>query len=149
MDIPTACPVCGGYSLTQDDQSARMLAVSEVLTVKVLEVIGKRIVRNERSRFAHLHGTPFHEAHTLWPMESDPEVTILLRGAWDVVPAMMSTHGNCGEASPEQVTSMLDDYVHDLVLTGTKHSVEELAYRFRTVLGMPVYYRTPCYSAAS
>lgn len=144
MDVPTSCPVCGAFSLTQDDQSSRLLAVSEVLTTKVLEVIGKRIVRNERSRFARLSGTPFHEAHTLWPMESDAEVSVLLRGAWDVVPAMMSTHGNCCEVTPEQVTSMLDGYVHDLVLTGTPHSIEELAYRFRSVLSMPVYFHSPC-----
>ena len=38
---------------------------------------------------------------------------------------------------------MLDEYVHDLVITGTPHGTPELQYRFETRLGLPVYDRTP------
>jgi hypothetical protein len=34
---------------------------------------------------------------------------------------------------------MLDEYVHDLVITGTPHSLGELHYRFENRLGLQVY----------
>ena len=136
---PGVCPVCGGRTLAPEGASSALLAVCDVLAVTVLERIGKRIMRNgrDRARFALLGSRPFFIAHTIWPA-SDEYVTRALHGAWDVVPALLDTHGCCGVTSI-QVTRMLDDYIHDLVLTGTEHCIGELAYRFESRLGLPVY----------
>lgn len=137
MDIPTACPVCGAYSLTQEGSSSALLAVCDVLVLKALETAGKWIVRSDRSRFRTLGTRPYFLAHTLWQPE-EMIVTKALRGAWDVVPALLDGHGCCGVTS-RQVTEMLDGYVHDLVITGTAHTLRELSYRFSDRLGLPVY----------
>jgi len=138
-DLPSPCPVCGAYSLAPEGQTSALLAVCDVLTYKALEVMGKWIVRAERSRFRTLGTRPWHVAHTIWP-PSEATVNKALKNAWDVVPAMLDTHGCCGVTS-RQVTDMLDSYVKDLVITGTEHTFDELQYRFVTRLGLPVYAR--------
>ena len=148
MDIPTQCPVCGAYSISHDTHAAALLAVCDVLVVKTLETIGKRIVRAERSRYRVLGGRPWHLAHTLsdgegrpWRM-SDHEVGKSLAGAWDVVPALLETHAQgCCEVTARQVQAMLDQYVRDLVVTGTGHNLDDLCYRFVRDLGLPVWLR--------
>jgi hypothetical protein len=129
------CPVCGASSLTPEREMGSLLAVCDVLVVKALEQVGRRIVRDERSRFRTLGTRPWHVVHTIWS-PADGEVTKILKGAWDVVPAMLDAHGCCGVTSV-QVTAMLDDYVHDLVITGTFHTLTELNYRFDSRLGLP------------
>jgi hypothetical protein len=131
------CPCCGAYSLTHEQETAALLAVCDVLVVKALEAVGKRVVRAERSRFRTLGSRPYHEAHTIWQPD-DAEVGKALRSAWDVVPAMLDSHGCC-DTTPRKVTAMLDSYVHDLVITGTPHRLVELEYRFTTYLGIPVW----------
>jgi len=135
--LPSPCPVCGAYSLAPDTDRSALLAVCDVLVTKALETMGKWIVRADRSRFRALGTRPWHVAHTLWPV-ADEIVDKALRGAWDVVPAMLDSHGCCGITS-RQVTAMLDEYAHDLVVTGTEHSVDQLRYRFESRLGLPVY----------
>jgi len=137
MEIPSVCPVCGAYSLAPEGDTSALLAVCDVLVLKALEAMGKWIVRIERSRHRALGTRPFYLAHTLWP-PSDDIVTRALRGAWDVVPALLDGHGCC-DVTSRQVTEMLDSYVHDLVITGTAHQLPELAYRFTNSLGLPVY----------
>lgn len=137
MEPPSPCPVCGAYSLTQDGQASALLAVCDVLVIKALETMGKWIVRAERSRFRVMGTRPWYVAHTFWQPD-DHTVDKALKNAWDVVPAMLDTHGCCGVTS-RQVTVMLDSYVHDLVITGTEHTIYELAYRFVNALGLPVY----------
>lgn len=140
MNPPTACPVCGAYSITQEGQSSALLAVCDVLVLKALEKIGSRIVRQVRSRHHSIGSQPIHTAHTIWP--SDDETTEkALKGAWDVVPALLDGHGWSEVTAPEIVT-MLDGYVHDLVITGTHHTVEELQIRFTQRLHLPVYINT-------
>lgn len=142
MDAPRhPCPVCGAYSLTNDGQASALLAVCDVLVVKALEHMGKWIVRADRRRFRGLGTRPYFVAHTMWQPD-EAMVTKALRGAWDVVPAMLDVHGCC-DVTSLQVTTMLDDYVHDLVITGTPHSITELYYRFECRLGLPVYLRSP------
>lgn len=135
--IPSPCPVCGAYSLAPDHDVSTLLTVSNVLVFKALEAMGKYIVRAERARFKLLGNRPFHEAHTLWQAE-DKTVDKALKNAWDVVPALLDVHGCCGVTSTE-VTRMLDDYVHDLVITGTPHTLDELAWRYEAKLGLPVF----------
>lgn len=141
MTTPAECPVCGAYSLSPDSRVSALLAVCDVLCLKALEAMGKWIVRIDRARFNLMEGRHWYEAHTLWQVD-DEIVDKALRGAWDVVPAMMDNHGFEGVTSGE-VTEMLDSYVHDLVITGTPHSVEELAYRFQSRLHLPVYCEEP------
>lgn len=136
-NLPSPCPCCGAYSLSPDSDTTALFAVCEVLTVKSLEQMGKWIVRAERSRFRALGTRPFYVAHTLWPPE-EATVRKALRNAWDVVPALLAVHGtHCG-VTPRQVTTMLDEYVRDLVITGTEHKQDELAYRFGDRLGIPL-----------
>lgn len=110
-----------------------LVAVGDTLTVKVLETLGKRLVRTKRSRYQVIGESPFHLAHTVWQVD-DEEATKALRGAWDVVPLLIQRHcQECG-VDAAAVVEVLDDYVHDLVITGTPHHAEELAYRFGTRL---------------
>lgn len=134
--IPTPCPCCGAYSLAPDAQTVTLVAVCDVLVVKALERVGAFLIRGERSRYQVARGKATHTVHTIW-QAADDITDRALRGAWDVVPAVIDTHGCCGITSL-QVSTMLDDYVHDLVLTGTEHTLLELEYRFRSRLGMPV-----------
>ncbi|QDH93070.1 hypothetical protein QDA02_gp95 [Microbacterium phage Margaery] len=134
--IPSVCPCCGAYSLAPDAETVTLVAVCDVLVVKALERVGAFLIRGERSRYQASRGKAVHTVHTMW--QAEDEITErALRGAWDVVPAVLDAHGCCGVTSL-QVTAMLDDYVHDLVLTGTEHALPELEYRFRSRLGMPV-----------
>jgi len=121
------CPCCGEASL---------LAVCDVLVLKALETMGKYIVRVERSRYNVLGNRPKHLAHTIW-QPTDDVVDKALKGAWDVVPALLVNHSCCDVASFD-VVNMLNDYVHDLVITGIPHSLSELDYRFRYRLGVVV-----------
>lgn len=131
------CPCCGSYSgATLSTQSSALLAVCDVLVVRALEVMGKRIVREDgkRNRFSVLDGRPWHIAHTLWA--PDPNmIRKALQGAWIVVPAMLDSHGCCG-VTAQAVTRMLDRYVADLLLTQTAHTLAELRYRFATELSI-------------
>lgn len=132
---PAPCPVCGSYSgSTLGQQSSALLAVCDVLVVQALASVGKRIVREERSRFARLGNRPWHVAHTQWtPIARD--IDRGMAQAWDVVPAFLDVHGCCGVTS-RQVTEMLDSYVRDLLLTGTAHHLSQLRYRLETRLGI-------------
>lgn len=138
--LPSTCPVCGAYSLAPDANMSALLAVCNVLVVKALETMGKWIVRAERSRFRVLGTRPWHEAHTIW-QPTDATVTKALKSAWDVVPAMLDMHGCC-DVTARQVTDMLDEYVHDLAITGTLHDLDELRWRFTDRLGLPVFDHT-------
>lgn len=134
--VATACPVCGSFSGRALAQPPALLAVCDVLVVWALGAVGKRIVRADRSRHSRMGTRPWHLAHTVWrPDEGMTDKA--LHGAWDVVPAMLEGHGCCGVTS-RQVTTMLDAYVRDLLVTGTEHSLVELRYRFEDRLGIPL-----------
>jgi hypothetical protein len=130
------CPCCGAADGAV--ASPVLLAVCDVLCVKALETMGKWIVRADRARFHEisLAGLPLHQAHTRWQV-TDLIVDKALRGAWDVIPAMLSSHGCCG-VTADDVTACLNEYVHDLAITGTPHALAELHYRFETRLHLPV-----------
>lgn len=135
--IPSPCPCCGAYSLAPDTNTTILVAVADVLTVKALERVGAFLIRGSRARYDAAKGIPLHLVHTHWPA---PDVLTerALRGAWDVVPALLDSHGCCDVASAD-VIATLDDYVHDLVITGTPHSVHGeggLEYRFVSRLGL-------------
>lgn len=137
VPVPVApCPCCGAYSGATLATASPLLAVCDVLVIRALEVAGKRIVRAERSRFRTLGTRPWHVAHTIWRPD-EQAVHKSLDHAWDVVPALLDVHGCCN-VTVRQVTQCLDCYAEDLLITGTAHSLEELRYRFETVLGIPM-----------
>lgn len=133
---PAPCPLCGSLSgSTVAMQSSALLAVCDVLVVRALEAIGKKIIRQERSRFSRFGHRPWHEAHTVWAPPREDMVERDLSNAWEIVPAMLDVHGCCGVTS-RQVTLTLDSYVRDLLVTGTAHHVTELRYRLESRLGV-------------
>lgn len=115
-----------------------LLAVVDVLVMKALEKMGNYIIRAERSRYHAMAGLPAYVAHAKWPA-TDAIIDKALKGAWDVVPYVLDTHGSNFRINPELVTKTLDNYVHDLGVTGSLHDLHELAYRMRAYLGLPVY----------
>lgn len=116
---------CCGYTPAES-----LVAVCDVLVIRALEMVGKRIVRSDRSRYNRLGNRPWHQAHTLWRPEQNM-VDKALAGSWDVIPAMLQNHGG-GLVTSMQVQDMVDSYVRDLLVTGTPHSLDQLRYRFET-----------------
>jgi hypothetical protein len=117
-----------------------LLAVCDVLVVKALEKMGTYIVRAGATRgrwneFEQL-GLPTHLAHTVWP-PSDSIVTKATKGAWDVVPLILDTHGKKFDAAV--AVAILDKYVHDLAVTGAQHDLNVLAHRLRHGMGLPTF----------
>lgn len=133
---PGACPVCGAITLVPSSSASTLLAVCDVLVRKALEQLGKYLVRASRPRFRQLGNRPWLLAHTLWTPD-DAMVSKALRGAWDVVPALLDIHGCCGITSV-QVVDMLNVYVHDLAVTGMAHDISLLHARFVNGLNLPV-----------
>jgi hypothetical protein len=135
--IPSPCPCCGAYSLAPDVQTVTLVAVADVLVVKALERVGSFLLRGQRSRFMQARDTPLHMVHTIWNAPDDL-TSKALRGAWDVVPALVNNHGCCGVPASDIVRT-LDGYVHDLVLTGTPHTldgIDGLTCRLESHLGL-------------
>lgn len=127
------CPCCGTAHVSVGDP---LVAVCDVLVLRALELIGKRVVRFERSRYQRMNGRPWHEAHLLWPADRKA-VDQGLAEAWDQVAPLLAEHGCCG-ATPEQVALVLDRYVRDLCAVMQGHSTEELRYRLSAYVGVPV-----------
>lgn len=125
------CPCCGAVWHEGDP----LVAACDMLVLRALELVGKRLVRVERSRFRDLGGRPWHQAHTLWTPETS-QVEKGLADAWTSVGAVLSEHGCCG-LTPHQLTVVLDRYVRDLLTTGQAHDVAELRYRLSAYLGVP------------
>lgn len=108
-----------------DDRS--LIAACDVLVLRALELIGKRIVRVDRSRFGRLNGRPFHEAHLLWQPDQS-QIDRALETAWDLVPHVVRVHGR-PDVSAAEIRLVLDRHVRELVKSTRGHDVTELAYR--------------------
>lgn len=127
------CPCCG---TTRVSTGEPLVAACDMMVLRALELVGKRVVRFERSRYQRMNGRPWYEAHVLWRPD-DRMVAKGLAEAWVSVPWVLSEHGCCG-ATPEQLTLVLDRYVRDLCATGQGHSTDELRYRLAAYCGIPV-----------
>lgn len=123
---PLVACACCGHAVTDD---LGLVAACDVLVLRALEVVGKRIVRVDRSRFKRLGAAPFHHAHLMWQPD-DEMLAKALAGAWDHVPQIVQDHARL-DVSPRQVELVLDRYVRDLVRGTRGHAVEELRYRLR------------------
>lgn len=134
----TVCQCCGqpapaGQPTTPVNPEAALTAACDVLVMRALELLGKRIVRSERSRFRRMGDRPFHEAHVLW--QPDPSmVDKALADAWTTVEQVLTDHGCCG-VTVDQLTLVLDRYVRDMVVTMRGHSLQELRYRLGVYVG--------------
>lgn len=131
----------------RDVDATALLAVVDVLVVKALEAVGKRIVRANRARFNALKGRPFHEAHVLWPTDI-VTVSKATKGAWDVVPALLDNHG-CPGIESGRVVTLLDAYVSQVATHGVPHRLERLVSALRYVLPENAIIRTPSLNRAS
>lgn len=131
----------------QDVDATALVAVVDVLVVKALEAVGKRIVRADRARFNALKGRPFHEAHILWPTDI---ITVrkATRGAWDVVPALLDNHG-CPGVESGRVMTLLDAYVTQVATHGVPHRLDRLVTALCYVLPENALIRTPSLNRAS
>ena len=131
----------------QDVDATALVAVVDVLVVKALEAVGKRIVRADRARFNALRGRPFHEAHVLWPTDIIT-VSKATKGAWDVVPALLDNHG-CPGVESGRVVTLLDAYVSQVATHGVPHRLDRLVRALRYVLPENALIRTPSLNRAS
>ena len=131
----------------QEVDATALVAVVDVLVVKALEAVGKRIVRADRARFNALKGRPFHEAHVLWPTDV-VTVSKATKGAWDVVPALLDNHG-CPGIESGRVVTMLDAYVTQVATHGVPHRLDRLVTALRYVLPENALIRTPSLNRAS
>lgn len=120
----TVCECCGSPTVAESDP---LVAACDMLVLRALELIGKRIVRLDRSRFARIGTRPFHEAHLMWQPD-DKAIDQALADAWGSVELVLSEHGCCG-ITVDQLTLILDRYVRDLCVTMQGHSTTELRYR--------------------
>lgn len=131
----------------RDVDATALVAVVDVLVVKALEAVGKRIVRADRARFNALKGRPFHEAHCLWPTDIIT-VSKATKGAWDVVPALLDNHG-CPGVESGRVVTLLDAYVSQVATHGAPHRLDRLVTALRYVLPENALIRTPSLNRAS
>lgn len=131
----------------RDVDATALVAVVDVLVVKALEAVGKRIVRADRARFNALKGRPFHEAHVLWPTDIIT-VSKATKGAWDVVPALLDNHG-CPGVESGRVVTLLDAYVSQVATHGVPHRLDRLVTSLRYVLPENALIRTPSLNRAS
>ena len=118
-------------SLPLDRQSdlRTLAAACDMAVIRALELVGKRVTRDQRSRFGALNksGKDWHEAHTIWRPEP-PQVDAALAGAWSVLPRLLNDHGCCSLERPA-LHRVLDDYVRDLVFAQKPHTFEDLEKR--------------------
>lgn len=124
------CPTCG-----RPPEGDVLVAACDVLILRALELVGKRLVRVDRSRYARLGDRPWHDAHLVW--QADEAMTDrALRDAWTTVPAVVREHGCC-DLTPDELRRVLDRYARDLIAAGRGHDVDELRMRLSAYLGLP------------
>lgn len=104
-----------------------LAAAADALVLRALELIGKRLVRVDRSRFSRMGDLAFFEAHLLWQPDSEM-LDKALAGAWDVLPRLIQDHAH-PDVNPQEVRLTLDRYVRDLIRTKREHTSDELRYR--------------------
>lgn len=104
-----------------------LVAACDVLVLRALELIGKRIVRVDRSRFRQMGGLAFHEVHVRWQPDGEM-LDRALASAWDFVPQIVAAHAR-PEIGAREVALVLDRYVRDLIRSHRVHEVDDLRYR--------------------
>lgn len=110
----------------QSDDLRVLAAACDLAVLRALELVGKRVAREHRSRFGALNrsGLAWHEAHTLWRPDA-AQVDAALAGAWSVLPRLTTDHGCCTVVEPA-LRVALDGYVRDLVFSQRPHRFSDL-----------------------
>jgi len=109
--------------LSDDDLHAQVLvAASDMLVLRALELIGKRIVRDERSRFQTLQrsGRPFFEAYQIWT-PAPTQIDAALATAWHNCDRVVAFYGYW-DYTETHLRDVLDNYVRWLVKSGQPHN---------------------------
>jgi len=122
--MPEPCSSCGRG---EDDRG--LIGACDVMVMRALELIGKRIVRIDRSRYARLEGRPFHQAYLLWQPDAE-QLEKSLAGAWDYLPQIIDDHAD-SHVTGSQLALLLDRYVRDLIQARRGHDVDELRFRMK------------------
>jgi hypothetical protein len=106
-----------------------LAAACDMAVMRALELIGKRVARDGRSRYGSMQrsGRGWHEAHTIWRPEPG-HVDAALSGAWSVLPRLVAEHGCCALIEPD-LNRLLDAYVREVVFSGRPHDFEDLRRR--------------------
>ena len=132
------CPACGAWSVPATADRAALLDVCDVLVLKALDSLGRKIVRQPRSRFKEFDGRPWHVAHTQWsPDVKDVDRT--LDSAWDVLPALLTPRrADALGVSVEVLTKCLDEYVRLLLSARLEHALRSLRYWLVAKVGLPL-----------
>lgn len=117
-----------------DDGFRTLAAACDISVIRALELIGKRTARDSRSSFGAItaSGTPWHNVHTMYD-PTPSHVDQALKGAWSNVPRLVEDHGCCG-VTAQDVQSILDDYVRELVSSRRAHTYGQLERRLRHVI---------------
>ena len=102
------------------------MAASDMLTLRALELVGKRLVTRSRRAEWQQMSMPWHRAHTLWRASPDV-VQAAFASAWTDVPLAMR-HAPPG-MSAETVTRVLDDHARECVRLQRAHDVDLLRVR--------------------
>jgi len=113
--------------MQSENHCSELLAACDVLVLRALELVGKRIVRKDRSRYLRLNGRPWHEAHCMWQCDTQTMETAL-SGAWTFLPHIVQTY-TCGTVTVAQLQTVLDRYLRELIYSQRGHSREDMAYR--------------------
>lgn len=130
------CPCCGAWSLPALAERSALLDVCDVLVTTALDSLGRKIVRQPRSRFKEFDGRPWHVAHTMWRPDSK-DVDLTLGKAWDVLPALLAPRrADALGITSEQVTTCLDEYVRLLLERSLEHESKSLRYWLAARLGL-------------
>lgn len=111
-----------------------LLPVCDALVLEALRRVGQWILRHERCRPAQWRGRESWEAYTNpeWVVD-DLVVAKALRYAWTLIPVMLARWEDLACIPDEELMNTLDAYVHDLVVTRTPHTVEQLRLRVDSV----------------
>lgn len=115
-----------------------LLPVCDALTLEALRRVGQWILRHDRSRPKLWRGRPSWEAYQnpVWPVD-DEVIGKALRHAWSLIPVMLSRWEDLACLDDEALMNTLDSYVHDLVVTRTPHTVEQLRLRIDSIFPPP------------
>lgn len=107
-----------------------LLAVCDAIVTKNLETLGKRIIREDRSRYAERRhrALDLHVVHTQWCL-SPQSVDRALTDAWETVPFLLSAYG-ADDDLIQRITPILDTYTRELLNFRIPHTSENLARRF-------------------
>lgn len=113
-----------------------ILVACDALVDRALVKAGNWIVRKSRDRQGIIRGQYRGSAHVYWPLQDEHRIEVLLRDAWDHVDTMARRYGWTDSVDTERLRSLLQEYTRDLLMTGTRHNVGDLAYRLETRAGL-------------